>query len=220
VTPRASRDRPSRRPNLAQRLAVNVPIALALVVMVLLHLGALQTLRVGSINMVPTLALDDHVLVRAFGSAPARGDVVVYRSPFDREHLQLGRIVAVDGDHVEMGEDGLRLGGRAAASPPCQEGEACEIASCRGHECLIAAETVGDRRFFTRRAGSLSGLLFPPTTVPEGHFFVLSDNRVDERDSRIYGAIPHHAIVGVLSFVYYAFDEHGIRWDRISRPVS
>lgn len=49
---------------------------------------------------------------------------------------------------------------------------------------------------------------------------MLGDNRVDERDSRIYGAIPRAAVVGVLSFVYYASDETGIRWDRISRRVS
>jgi len=240
---------------MAARLAVNVPIAVALVFLILLQLGIIQTFRVSSINMSPTLALDDHVLVRAYGREPARGDVVVYRSPFDYDHLQLGRIVALEGDHVELGKEGLHLDGRPVATPPSCNAPACgpKESSLDGpkeslldgqkespldgpkeslldgqkespldgrKQSLLAAETVGDHTFFTRRADGLGALLFPRTMVPNGHVFVLSDNRVDERDSRIYGAIPHGAIVGVLSFVYYAFDETGIRWDRMSRPLS
>jgi signal peptidase I len=220
MTPAAVHDSPPRT-GLAWRLAVNVPIALALVAVALIQLGFVQTLRVSSINMVPTLALDDHVLVQSYGGQPARGDVVVYRSPFDNDHLQLGRIVAIGGDSVELGETGLQLDGQPAAAPldqTCGDRDGA-AASCNA-ESLLAAETVGNHRFFTRRADGFSGLQFPLTVVPEGHVFVLSDNRVDERDSRIYGAIPDEAVVGVLSFVYYAFDETGIRWDRMSRRVS
>ncbi|MFN2427961.1 MAG: signal peptidase I [Candidatus Binatia bacterium] len=194
-----------------------MPIAVGLVLLILLQFGVVQTLRVSSVNMVPTLAPDDHVMVRAYGSEPALGDVVVYRSPFDYDHLQLGRIVAVEGEQVELAENGLHLDGRAAATQPASS---CESAACEATENLIAVETVGGRSFYTRRADGLSSLMFDATVVPPGHVFVLSDNRVDERDSRIYGAIPHGAIVGVLSFVYYAFDETGIRWDRMNRPVS
>jgi signal peptidase I len=232
---------PKPRPGLLVRLAVNVPIALVIVVLILYRFGAIQTLRVSSINMVPTLEPADHVVVRAYGREPVLGDVVVYRSPFDPEHLQVGRIVGVSGNRVELTEEGLHLDGQAAAVPvpaDCGDG-ACEAAGkeepascsvaaaavenetdCADAGGLVGAEAIGDRRFFTRRAGGVGALLFAPVTVPDEHFFVLSDNRVDERDSRIYGAIPHHAVVGVLSFVYYAADERGIRWERITRRVS
>jgi signal peptidase I len=224
------------RPSLPVRLAVNVPIALALVGVLLYRFGAIQTLRVSTINMVPTLELEDRVMVRAYGREPLLGDVVVYRSPFDSEHLKLGRIVGVSGSRLELNEDGLHVDGKAAAvevpeecgSAPCEAGGKKEAAGCRvatDAGCftggsLVGAESVGDRQFFTRRAAGLPSLHFEPLTVPVDHFFILSDNRVDERDSRIFGAIPHHAIVGVLSFVYYAADETGIRWDRMTRPVS
>jgi signal peptidase I len=226
---------PKPRPGLLARLAVNVPIALAILVLILYRFGAIQTLRVSSINMVPTLEPADHVVVRAYGPEPVLGDVVVYRSPFDREHLQVGRIVGAGGNRVELTDEGLRLDGRTAAVPVgCDDGAcepdgskesaSCTVAAaqldCTDAGSLVGAEAVGDRRFFTRRATGLDTLLFEPVTVPAEHFFVLSDNRVDERDSRIYGAIPHHAIVGVLSFVYYAADERGIRWERMTRRVS
>jgi len=220
-----SGDQALRAPEPAKGLAINLPITLLLAAALLLHLELVTTLRVSSINMAPTLALDDRVLVRGWGSTPSHGDIVVYRSPFDDDHLQLGRVVAVGGDRIELGEDGLRLDGNPVTASACEESAPCGLASGPGHgcldeDCLLASESLGDHTFFTRRAGSLTGLMFPPTVVPEGRFFVLSDNRVDERDSRIYGAIPRDAVVGVLSFVYYASDETGIRWDRISRRVS
>ncbi|MFN2378026.1 MAG: signal peptidase I [Candidatus Binatia bacterium] len=184
------------------------------------RLGVVQTHRVSSANMVPTLAVDDHLLVRAFGEEPLRGDVVLYRSPFEFDRLLLGRIVAVSGDRVELGAAGLLVGGRVLAALPAAADTGCTAEELDADACPLAAESIDNRLYYTRRAGGLSGLHFDPREVPEGRVFVLSDNRIDPRDSRIFGAIPHAAIVGVASFVYYAFDESGIRWDRISRPVS
>lgn len=221
------------KPSVAVRLAVNIPLTFALVVLSMFEFGALQTLKVSSINMMPTLEPEDHVMVRAYGHEPVRGDVVVYRSPFDGEHLQVGRIVGIAGDRVELDENGLMLDGQAVSVPvsgdcaasSCESGNTCGATasaseSCRLTDGIVGAENLGDHRFFTRRASGIPSLLFPSVAVPEEHFFILSDNRVDERDSRIYGPIPHYAVVGVLSFVYYASDETGIRWDRMSRRVS
>lgn len=234
---RATRDEEPRR-GILMRLAINVPVALLIVALIGLRLGVVQSVRIASVNMAPTLVLDDRVMVRAYGAEPRHGDVVVYHSPFDYEHFQIGRVVAVEGQSIELTEGGLVLDGQAVTAPgastcapdgsitaePCpaeavlsgsSEGDGCRI-----EQWLIAAEKLGSNCYYTRRAGALSSLLFPKRVVPAGHFFVLSDNRADERDSRIYGAIPHHAIVGVASFVYYAFDETGIRWDRMTRRLS
>jgi signal peptidase I len=202
------------KPTLPVRLAVNLPIALALAALLLVQFGVIQSHRVSSVNMMPTLEQGDHVMVRAYGREPARGDVVVYRSPFDAELLQLGRIVGMPGNRVSMDERGLTVDGHPAAT----KGNSCPATECPPE--LIGAETIGDRLFYTRRADGIPARHFPLVAVPDEHYFVLSDNRIDERDSRIYGPIPYYAIVGVLSFVYYASGETGIRWDRISRPVS
>lgn len=232
---------PARRsPTMTARLAVNLPVALVLTAAILWQLGVVRTLRVSSMNMAPTLALDEHVLVRSWGDAPVVGDVILYRSPFDPARLQVGRVVATGGGRVELSEGGLRLDGRDVSTPledcpavacasdaprpagnaaDCTKAAACE-APCPAEDCLLGTESIGGRSYFTRRVRDLASLHLPATEVPEDHVFVLSDNRIDERDSRIYGAIPHRAIVGVLSFVYYASDETGIRWDRMNRSLS
>ena len=213
--------------------------------------GWVRTVRVASINMMPTLALEDRVVVRGAAN-PESGDVVVYRSPFG-DSLLVARIVAVAGQTVGLDETGLSVGGcpvavpasrqpGTAASPAetcsidasaerCDDAKHCPVPACDDSEAIrtcaetaaglvVASEAVGRHCYCTRTAGALSSLLFESRAVPAGHVFVLNDNRVDERDSRIFGAIPLGAVVGVASFVYYASDESGIRWDRMTRRVS
>ena len=66
---------------LALRMAASGLAAVALLVAMAFPLGWLRSVRVSSINMVPTLVPDDRVVVLSYGENAARGDVVVYRSP-------------------------------------------------------------------------------------------------------------------------------------------
>jgi signal peptidase I len=89
----------------------------------LVGLGALLATRVWlaepfsipSASMAPTLAAGDHVLVdkTAFrrGSAPARGELVVFRAPRSRE-VALKRVVALAGQTVELRDGALYVDGR------------------------------------------------------------------------------------------------------------
>lgn len=237
-----------RRPTLPATLPTSWPVALALLAVVAVELGVVSTVRVSSVNMAPALAPEDRVLVSGLpglaglAGLAEPGDVVVYRSPFasfaafaegssesggDGDHLQIGRVVATGGQTVEMNAAGLFVDGRNVTTLLCDDEDEidtdepdCPDPPCPEDLCLLASETLGDRRYYVRPARMFTGLFFGPRTVPDGQVFVLSDNRIDERDSRIYGSIPLDEIVGVASFIYYARDESGIRWDRISRPVS
>lgn len=199
-----------RAPELPPGVFVRSMLAGALMMAVVTETGALHGLHVAGVNMAPTLAKDDRVLVhRAIGDLAA-GDVVAYATPFQADDIKVGRIVALPGERVAMDGEGLHVDGRPVAA----------TSDCSGEACLTGSEVLGAHRYSTRRADSLDFLHFPERKVPEGYVFVLNDNRIDERDSRIYGAIPLHAVVGIASFVYYASDESGIRWDRMNRRVS
>lgn len=50
---------------------------------------------------------------------------------------------------------------------------------------------------------------YPPTVVPEGHVFVMGDNRTHSNDSRSFGSVPLSSIVGRAAFVYWPPDQIG-----------
>ena len=49
--------------------------------------------------------------------------------------------------------------------------------------------------------------------MPEGHYFVMGDNRDNSQDSRAWGYVPRSAIIGRAMFVYWSFDESAPRSD-------
>jgi signal peptidase I len=67
-----------------------------------------------------------------------------------------------------------------------------------------------------------------PLVVPQGHYWLMGDNRDESLDSRFMGFIPRSEIRGKPLFIYYSFDNTdpsplsritAIRWSRMGRPI-
>ncbi|MEQ1575748.1 MAG: signal peptidase I, partial [Vicinamibacterales bacterium] len=48
---------------------------------------------------------------------------------------------------------------------------------------------------------------YGPATVPEGHYFMMGDNRDNSQDSRYWGFLPRSYVKGKALFVYWSFDD-------------
>jgi signal peptidase I len=145
-------------------------------------------------SMLPTVQLEDHVVVSklAYGvhvpfvagyvtrfDGPRRGDVVVLTAP-DTGIVLLKRVVALPGDTVRVRAGKLEVNGRAV--------------HVEEHDGL-AYETLGG----TAHALELEdggGPDFGPETLPRERYLVLGDNRGNSRDGRYFGFVSRDAILG------------------------
>lgn len=146
---------------------------------------------------------------------PQRGDIVVFHSPADGTRL-VKRVVGVPGDVIALSNNRLFVNGQAAvyeAQPfpdaPQESGAAApllftEAVDGREHPVLI----------YPRRPSLRT---FGPITVPEGHYFMMGDNRDNSADSRYFGFVARKLIVGRTSSVVISLDIHDHfrpRWER------
>lgn len=180
----------------------------------------------GDVVLVNRLAYDLKVPLTNLSLArlgePQRGDIVVFHSPKDDTRL-IKRLVALPGDTVEMRKGVLIVNGEAAqyseatqVQEPIDEGRT--LPALRLHERLGERENQVQWLSGVPSMRSMSAY-----RVPEGHYWMMGDNRDNSADSRYIGPVPRHLMVGrahhlVLSV---AFKEDWLpRWERFGMPLS
>jgi signal peptidase I len=140
-----------------------------------------EAFYIPSESMVPTLRVGDRVLVNKF----------IYRFT----EPQRGDIVVFES--VEGGREDLIK--RVVGVP----GD--EISVRRGR-LFVNGEPERERYVNKKYPDSSSSA---PTTVPEGHVFVMGDNRANSRDSRYFGAVPKKKIEGEAFLRFWPPDRIG-----------
>lgn len=165
---------PFRRPLLRFILALVITAVVATGLALTLDYLLFDTFYVNGDSMQPTLDggdinvdTDGDVVMLNIVATPERGDIVVFKADW-------------------TGEEEYFLVKRVIGVP----GDTVEI---RNGELYLNGE-LQEEDYIKE---PMYDYTYPPVTVPEGHYYVLGDNRNNSSDSRVIGCVPEDKIVGV-----------------------
>lgn len=173
--------------------------------------------RIPSGSMLPTLSPGDYILVNRHlyglnlpfyddiialpnSESPKRGDIIVFQQPETGTTL-VKRLIGLPGDQIEMRDGYLWLNNSRLQVEPRPQSQS--------QDSILLYEYLSDGEF--HRIQHLKDLRPQYGTrgweVPEGHFFVLGDNRDNSRDSRRWGMVPANHLLGKVSLVWLRWEE-------------
>jgi signal peptidase I len=172
--------------------------------------GSMQpTILEGDVVLVNRLAysvkvpLTDVVVART--GEPQRGDIATFTSPKDGVRL-IKRIVAVGGDTVSMQKGVLIVNGQAADYPEVVQGQVT-LESGNHIAALRLVEVQGQSRRSIQQFPDVQAVRdFSEITLPNDSYFMMGDNRDNSLDSRFYGPVPRHLLIGRSSRILVSSD--------------
>lgn len=221
-------------------------IGVAVLIALFLRAFVVEAFRIPSGSMIPTLQVGDHIFVNKFiygiripftdtkiGMGlrkPERGEIIVFKYPHEPEKDFIKRIIAVEGDTVEV-RGGVPYINGGPVEHVRSEAEPCEyedkldenLERWEHRQCVAYQETLDARRFTAiyNHGGLGGGKDYPPQKVPDGHVFVMGDNRDNSHDSRYWGFVPYPLIKGKAMIIWWSSGQpEGIRVGRMGHLVE
>jgi signal peptidase I len=216
-------------------------ILLALLLALFLRAFVVQAFKIPSGSMKETLQIGDHILVNKllyrtwtkgdlaemFEVVPIigeairsltqilpfnyhfrfkdvkRGDVLVFKFPRDESRDFIKRVVGLPGESVEVRGQTVFVNGKPLVEPYAKYNE-------RGAQGAFATR---DK--------------FGPVRVPEGHLFMMGDNRDNSLDSRAWGFLNMDKVRGEAFIIYWSCKQPGlacllpqnVRWGRFGKRL-
>ena len=178
-----------------------------------------QAFQIPSESMENTLLVGDYLLVNKLcygGRGPgdhvmpyqkiARGDIIVFHYPVDPQQHFVKRVIGVPGDHLRMVAKRVLINGRPLDEPYVRFLEPPNnLFRDNFPRTDIPAIGLEGKWWLEMRKLVEDGQLI----VPEGHYFVMGDNRDDSQDSRYWGFVPRENIIGRPLVIYWSVRD----WD-------
>ncbi|MDA8025555.1 MAG: signal peptidase I [Actinomycetota bacterium] len=169
-----------------RRLRSNLYVILAsLFIATTLRLFVIQSFYIPSGSMIPTLQINDRILVSKLNLAffgVKRGDIIVFkRPPADKVDPTIQdlvkRVVGLPGDTISAKNGVVYIDGRALSESYLPKNDPTYNLA--------------------------------PTKIPSGDYFMMGDNRTDSYDSRFFGPVPGTLFIGQVVMKYYPLSHIG-----------
>ena len=153
---------------------------------------------------------------RIFGSAPKRGDVVVFKLPRDQKTDYIKRVIGLPGDEIQMKSGVLFI--KPAGKPDWFEvpkkpiGTFTTPGEWTSEPIPVFQETLPEGKTYTvldsnpRSEYDTTGVY----KVPADHYFMMGDNRDNSTDSRVspiangVGFVPFENLIGRAEIIFFS----------------
>ena len=177
-----------------------------------------QAFKIPSQSMEPTLLVGDHLLVNKFifGGRDAwyekllpyrsvrRGDIIVFKFPFQDHPHYVKRVIGVPGDRIKIVDQQVYRNGQKLIEPYAVHDSAAPYDAFlynfppAGHDDIISSMQPdwADQIFKYVQNGEI--------VVPPGNYFAMGDNRDHSWDSRYWGFVSREAIMGGPVVIYWS----------------
>ncbi|PIU57503.1 MAG: signal peptidase I [Deltaproteobacteria bacterium CG07_land_8_20_14_0_80_38_7] len=223
----------------------------AAIIALFIRAFVIEAFKIPSGSMIPTLSVGDHIFVNKFIyglripftknkfiklRSPTRGEVIVFIYPVDESKDFIKRVVGLPGDKIEIKGTDVLVNGECLSHDPLvvnQDSEDKRLLNIVGGSLkhIPYVPDFENYNFFEEATGDVKHVVQYENgiwrssyefAVPEGHYFVMGDNRDNSADSREWGFVPEENIKGKAMFVWLSLDKDqgGIRWDEFGRWIK
>lgn len=203
------------------------PFFPVLLIVLVLRSFIVEPFQIPSGSMIPTLKIGDFILVNKFAyglrlpvsgtkvvslGKPERGDVMVFFPPNDKRYF-IKRVVGLAGDEIRVINNVLFVNGEKmpqstldSAEPYFVEKSITERNSPSNAQIMMEDLTGVDHLIRKHQTPGQLGRNYS-TIVPEGHYFMMGDNRDNSSDSRVWGPVPEENVVGKAFAVWMHWEK-------------
>lgn len=156
-------------------------IVTSFALVLILFTFAMKPFKIPSGSMEDTLQVGDMLFVDRFLywiQEPKRGDIIVFKAPPENLKVDyIKRVVAVEGDTMELKDGKVYINGKQIVEPYIK---------------------YSNMLFFEPRQYN-----YGPITVPKGYVFVMGDHRNNSKDSRYWGFLDKKFVKGKAFLIYF-----------------
>ncbi len=202
-----------------------------------------EPFNIPSGSMIPTLLVGDYLFVskysygysrysfpfgmapfdgRIFETPPERGDVAVFRQPQNESVAFIKRIVGLPGDRIQVTDGVLRI--NDVAINRVRKGFATASDGYNVIRFAVYQETLPNGKSYLIQERSDDDVLDNTNVflVPEGHYFMMGDNRDNSRDSRTtsVGMVPAENLIGRAERLFFSHNSSAHLWEIWKWPFA